>query len=116
MDFLQERVKTIATAQDLIRKQCKHTYNTQLPGGHFRDLKPLEPVQWVLARRDLITMNTHSAKHKLMRAYTGLYQVQRREGNHYTIRINGSDTVYHRRRLKEVTYKEDEEEETQKGE
>ena len=35
-DFLQERVKTMATTQDLVRKQCKRTYNMQLPGNHFK--------------------------------------------------------------------------------
>ena len=106
-DFLQEWVKMMAAAQDLVRKQCRCTYNTQLPGNHFREAKALQPRQWVLARRDLITTNTHSAKNKLMRAYTGPFQVKKREGNHYTIDINGTQTVYHRRRLKEITYKLD---------
>ena len=64
----------------------------------------------MLTRRDPITSNTHSAKHKLMRAYTGPFQIMKQEGNHYTIEINGAPAVYHRRRLKEITYKEEGEE------
>ena len=106
-DFLQEKVKTMATAQDLVRKQCKRTYNTQLPGNHFREPKALKPGQWVLTRRDLIMTNMHSAKNKLLRAYTGPFQITVREGNHYSIDINGATAVYHRRRLKKITYKEE---------
>ena len=104
VDFLQERVKAAVTAQDLIWKQCDHIYETQLPKRHFWDPTQLEPGQWVLASRDLITTNTHSAKHKLMRAYMGPFQMPKQEGNHYTIVIHGSPSVYHRTRLKEITY------------
>ena len=106
----------MATAQDLVRKQCKQTYNTQLPGNHFREAKALQPGQWVLARRDLITTNTHSAKNKLLRAYTGPFQIMKREGNHYTINIDGTQATYHRRRLKEITYKDGEEGKEEMGE
>ena len=45
-----------------------------------------------------------------MRAYTGPFQIIKQEGNHYTIQINGTPAVYHRHRLKEITYKEEGEE------
>ena len=106
-DYLQERVKMMAAAQDLVRKQCKRTYDTQLPGGHFREVKALQPGQLVLARWDLITLNTHSTKNKLMRAYTGPFQILKWEGNHYDIDMDGNRTTFHRRRLKEIMYKVD---------
>ena len=69
----------------------------------------------MLARHDLITTNTHSARNKLLRAYTGPFQIMKREGNHYTINIDGTQATYHRRHLKEITYKEEEEKKEETG-
>ena len=57
-----------------------------------------------------MTTNTHLVKNKLMRAYTWPHKLFKKEGNHYMININGTRSTYHRRRLKEVTYKCQEEE------
>ena len=70
----------------------------------------------MLARHDLIMTNTHSARNKLLRAYTGPFQITKHEGNHYTINIDGTQAVYHRRRLKEITYKDEGEEKEETGE
>ena len=70
----------------------------------------------MLARRDLIMTNMHSARNKLLRAYTGPFQITKCEGNHYTINMDGTQAIYHRRCLKEITYKEEGEEKEEMGE
>ena len=46
----------------------------------------------------------------------GPFQITGHEGNHYTIDIDGTRAVYHRCRLKEITYREEGEEKEETGE